>query len=132
VTFQQVQKYEKGQNRITAGRLRTVARLLEVPVSAFFEDDGGGEAVADGDSPLAFLRLPGAGELLHAYAGLTPEVHQIVLTLARDLAKTTGRGWCPRPGLCLTMTHRWPAQTCCWRRSPAACASRSCTAGSRC
>ena len=38
VTFQQVQKYEKGQNRVGAGRLREIARLLEVPVSAFFEE----------------------------------------------------------------------------------------------
>jgi transcriptional regulator with XRE-family HTH domain len=38
LTFQQVQKYEKGQNRVGAGRLREIARLLEVPVSAFFED----------------------------------------------------------------------------------------------
>jgi transcriptional regulator with XRE-family HTH domain len=39
VTFQQVQKYEKGANRVGAGRLSDVARALSVPVSYFFESD---------------------------------------------------------------------------------------------
>lgn len=38
VTFQQVQKYEKGSNRISASRLQGIARLLDVPVAYFFED----------------------------------------------------------------------------------------------
>src|SRR5215813_14082872 len=36
VTFQQVQKYEKGANRISAGRLQQVAEVLGVPVAYFF------------------------------------------------------------------------------------------------
>ena len=45
LTFQQVQKYEKGTNRIGAGRLHQIARILKVPVSFFFEGsprDGAG------------------------------------------------------------------------------------------
>jgi transcriptional regulator with XRE-family HTH domain len=38
LTFQQVQKYEKGHNRIGAGRLQQLAEILQVPVSFFFED----------------------------------------------------------------------------------------------
>ena len=38
LTFQQVQKYEKGTNRIGAGRLQRIAGILEVPVSTFFTD----------------------------------------------------------------------------------------------
>lgn len=38
VTFQQVQKYEKGANRIGASRLQEIAEILDVPVSFFFED----------------------------------------------------------------------------------------------
>lgn len=38
VTYQQVQKYERGLNRLTAGRLRQLADFLDVPVSYFFED----------------------------------------------------------------------------------------------
>src|SRR6202007_1933189 len=38
LTFQQVQKYEKGTNRIGASRLQQIAHILQVPVSFFFED----------------------------------------------------------------------------------------------
>ena len=37
LTFQQVQKYEKGTNRIGASRLQQIAQILQVPVSFFFE-----------------------------------------------------------------------------------------------
>ncbi len=38
LTFQQLQKYEKGSNRIGASRLQQLAEILEVPASFFFED----------------------------------------------------------------------------------------------
>lgn len=38
ITFQQVQKYEKGTNRIGASRLQSIATVLGVPISFFFED----------------------------------------------------------------------------------------------
>jgi transcriptional regulator with XRE-family HTH domain len=38
LTFQQVQKYEKGTNRVSASRLQQMAYILKVPVSFFFED----------------------------------------------------------------------------------------------
>jgi transcriptional regulator with XRE-family HTH domain len=37
LTFQQVQKYEKGSNRIGAGRLQHIAQILKIPVQSFFE-----------------------------------------------------------------------------------------------
>jgi transcriptional regulator with XRE-family HTH domain len=37
LTFQQVQKYEKGANRIGAGRLQQIAQILQMPVGSFFE-----------------------------------------------------------------------------------------------
>src|SRR5438105_13563521 len=40
VTFQQVQKYEKGVNRIGAGRLQRISEALEVPISFFFGGPG--------------------------------------------------------------------------------------------
>jgi transcriptional regulator with XRE-family HTH domain len=43
VTFQQVQKYEKGSNRVGASRLSDAAKVLSVPVSFFFENDAGCE-----------------------------------------------------------------------------------------
>ncbi len=41
LTFQQVQKYEKGANRIGASRLQQISSILQVPVSFFFEDQPG-------------------------------------------------------------------------------------------
>jgi transcriptional regulator with XRE-family HTH domain len=55
LTFQQVQKYEKGTNRIGASRLQQIANIMKVPVSFFFEGapnmpghSGMGEAVSPG------------------------------------------------------------------------------------
>ena len=41
ITFQQIQKYEKGANRIGASRLQEIARVLNTPVAFFFEDAPG-------------------------------------------------------------------------------------------
>ncbi|MFK0207709.1 helix-turn-helix domain-containing protein [Agrobacterium sp. NPDC090283] len=38
ITFQQIQKYERGMNRVGASRLQLIANILDVPVSFFFED----------------------------------------------------------------------------------------------
>jgi len=55
ITFQQVQKYEKGVNRISASRLQQVCHILEVPVSFFFEHAPGpashGQGFAEAPSP---------------------------------------------------------------------------------
>ena len=48
ITFQQIQKYEKGTNRIGASRLQHIATVLEVPVSFFFEDAPGTPQEAQG------------------------------------------------------------------------------------
>jgi transcriptional regulator with XRE-family HTH domain len=42
VTFQQVQKYEKGVNRVSGGRLQRLAEVLNVPVGYFFDEVGTG------------------------------------------------------------------------------------------
>ena len=46
LTFQQVQKYEKGANRIGASRLFAISKILEVPVEFFFQDMP--DSIADG------------------------------------------------------------------------------------
>src|SRR3954470_2616600 len=72
VTFQQVQKYEKGVNRVGAGRLTKIAKVLGVPVSSFFvADDAGARSNGDASSsPLKLLSVPGALRLLRAYGQL--------------------------------------------------------------
>jgi transcriptional regulator with XRE-family HTH domain len=74
VTFQQVQKYEKGVNRVGAGRLTKIAEVLGVSVSTFFS----GKEVLDSEqgkqageaSPLKLLTVSGAFRLLRAYADI--------------------------------------------------------------
>jgi transcriptional regulator with XRE-family HTH domain len=53
LTFQQVQKYEKGTNRIGASRLQQIAQILQVPVSFFFEGapNPPGKAGIQGEAP---------------------------------------------------------------------------------
>jgi transcriptional regulator with XRE-family HTH domain len=46
ITFQQIQKYEKGTNRVGASRLQAIASILGVPVAFFFEDVPGQDGVA--------------------------------------------------------------------------------------
>lgn len=48
ITFQQIQKYEKGTNRIGASRMQAIARVLSAPVAFFFED-APGQAPVDGE-----------------------------------------------------------------------------------
>jgi transcriptional regulator with XRE-family HTH domain len=48
ITFQQIQKYEKGTNRVGASRLQAISSILGVPVSFFFEDAPGQGSVASG------------------------------------------------------------------------------------
>jgi transcriptional regulator with XRE-family HTH domain len=53
VTFQQVQKYESGTNRMSASRLQEAAHVLQVPIPFFFEDapNVSGQANIDGNTP---------------------------------------------------------------------------------
>lgn len=74
VTFQQVQKYEKGVNRVGAGRLTKIAEVLGVPVGTFFAGkellDSEQNKDADASSPLKLLTVSGAFRLLRAYADI--------------------------------------------------------------
>ena len=50
LTFQQVQKYEKGTNRVGASRIQQISEILQVPVSFFLEGGPSGTASAEGYS----------------------------------------------------------------------------------
>src|SRR6202161_1749708 len=57
VTFQQIQKYEKGTNRVGSGRLYQIAAIFEVPITAFFKGIKK-SSVTRRSSPLALLDDP--------------------------------------------------------------------------
>ena len=84
VSFQQVQKYETGKNRVGAGRLQAIADRLGVPVSSFFEP----EPEAASDSGPALLRVSGAVELLRAYNQIGDEqMRRDVLSVVKSAAR---------------------------------------------
>ena len=96
LTFQQVQKYEKGVNRIGAGRLFEIARILGVPIQYFYESVteqlASTPGFAERDSqPVLELVSSGDGlQLSLAYMRIKdPKVRKRVLDLVKSLAEDT-------------------------------------------
>lgn len=98
LTFQQVQKYEKGTNRISASRLFELARALEVPVQYFYEgldepDRIPTDGFEEGEGVSPYLEFVSSGEGIE----LNRMIMQIadknkrrqMLTVIRDLASLT-------------------------------------------
>jgi len=89
VTFQQIQKYEKGTNRVGAGRLTNIARVLNVPVGSFFDGREAIDQVAQQglESPLAAMAQPYAYRLLRAYATISdPELRESIVDFVERTA----------------------------------------------
>jgi len=85
VTFQQVQKYEKGTNRIGAGRLQRIAEVFNVPISVFFS----GSESADVPSSKLFELIDTAASLrlLRAYSRIRdPQIQQALTRLTEKIA----------------------------------------------
>ena len=68
VTFQQIQKYERGANRVSASMLSRIAAALDAPVAEMFGEAGGASGAVDEVAEL--LSEPGALEWLRAYTAL--------------------------------------------------------------
>jgi transcriptional regulator with XRE-family HTH domain len=102
LTFQQVQKYERGANRIGSSRLFDLARVLDVPVSYFFEDmsadtaartpsriKGLGEAKAGAIEPDPMVKRETL-ELVRAYYRIgDPAIRKRLFELTKSLANAT-------------------------------------------
>ena len=98
ITFQQVQKYEKASNKISAGRLYRLSQILDVPVSFFFDDMEGvatpsrSLAASMGDSMAADQNIVSRREtleLIKAYYAVNDEkLRKEVLSLVRRMAET--------------------------------------------
>lgn len=93
LTFQQVQKYEKGINRIGAGRLFEVSEILGVPISFFYEDveprvKAGGFAEDEEPPPVMEFLSSGEGlQLSLAFMRIKDaKVRRRILELVRALA----------------------------------------------
>jgi transcriptional regulator with XRE-family HTH domain len=87
VTFQQVQKYEKGANRISAGRLQRIAEVLGVPVAHFFAAPDAKSASSGAGPEVELLQTEGALRLARAYARIKePGVRLHLLRLTEAIA----------------------------------------------
>jgi transcriptional regulator with XRE-family HTH domain len=85
VTFQQVQKYEKGTNRIGASRLSQIATALDISVAELFEPSNG--KTSEIDSPFKLLAEPGALRVLKAYVRTAdPAVRRAIVNLIEGIA----------------------------------------------
>jgi transcriptional regulator with XRE-family HTH domain len=96
ITFQQVQKYEKGANRISASRLQQIAAILSVPVSFFFEGAPGtpsdaADAIQPADSVVDFISSPEGIQLNKALAGIKDNnLRRVVVNLVKAMAGEEG------------------------------------------
>jgi transcriptional regulator with XRE-family HTH domain len=85
ITFQQVQKYEKGSNRVGTGRLQAIAEILGVPVSAFYEDKGSNGAASPAVADL--VEASSATRLLRSYTQIAdPKIKQALVVPAESMA----------------------------------------------
>ena len=98
LTFQQVQKYEKGANRIGASRLYDIATILSVPVSYFFDDlqgdhgvkrtngHGASTDIDAGPYMMEFVSSAEGFQLVRAFTKITdPRVRKRMLELVKSL-----------------------------------------------
>ena len=94
ITFQQVQKYEKGVNRIGASRLQHIATALDVPVTFFFDDADAGKRANNSKrevESLLFLDSSFSLRLLRAYSAVKDQaVQRQFVTLIESIAEAEG------------------------------------------
>ena len=90
VSFQQIQKYENGANRISFSRLVQIARALKCRVTDLMDvlDTPAGEGEAEMEL-LGRMRTPGAMELLNAFEKLPPESRSSLLGFLRSLSASS-------------------------------------------
>jgi transcriptional regulator with XRE-family HTH domain len=91
LTFQQVQKYEKGANRMGSSRLQQVADVLGVAVPFFFEGAGGGLYQPDASAPSPvyiddFVASEEGLRLAKAFMRLRPAVRRRIVDLVNEVA----------------------------------------------
>jgi transcriptional regulator with XRE-family HTH domain len=90
VTFQQIQKYEKGANRVAAGRLQRVAEALEVPITFFYAGNTETNEAPETDTVdvgLGFLETAGAVRLVRAFSRIQdPEMRRALVELTEKIA----------------------------------------------
>lgn len=120
LTFQQVQKYERGANRVSASKLYDIAAALRTPIAWFFEGlpapedslpsrptagQAAGQTVSRRlvdmvDDGMAAFLMTGTGPALARQWPRVPRAHQVpIAALVRELAGAAAEGAAGHPGL---------------------------------
>jgi transcriptional regulator with XRE-family HTH domain len=102
LTFQQVQKYEAGANRVSASRLSATADILGVSISYFFGDLPTDNADISAEESLLRERMerPETIELVRLYYAISdPTVRHQFLELVKAVAHSAGLGRTPQPAV---------------------------------
>ena len=87
VTFQQVQKYERGTNRVGASRLTQIATALSVPITAFFEGVKQSPTTEAGNMPLDLIADAQALKLAQAFADISDaELRRTIVQFVKQIA----------------------------------------------
>ena len=93
LTFQQVQKYEKGTNRVSAGRLQRIAELLNVPIVFFYSGMGVRTKKHEAhNAGIALVQTKGAMRLLRSYADIPSRTTKYALVVLAESLRNKGRG----------------------------------------
>jgi transcriptional regulator with XRE-family HTH domain len=90
LTFQQVQKYEKGTNRVGAGRLQRIAEIFDVPMTFFFDGVPGvksSDGVRYTNATTKLLSMPDGFALAQAFVAIPdPQIRRRIVDLTRTIA----------------------------------------------
>ena len=100
LTFQQVQKYEKGMNRISAGRLFQLSKILEVPVAYFYEnlaDQTANYALSDNEQEsfvsTDLMQNKETLDLIRLYYSISdPNMRKDIFRFIKSMAERAQRG----------------------------------------
>jgi transcriptional regulator with XRE-family HTH domain len=98
VSFQQIQKYERGDNRVSSGRLQQIADMLETTVAFFYEGQPGKHGGGDTSAMVAFMSSRDGAAIAEAFNRLPARgkirrtVRDLVISIASGHKSVTLRG----------------------------------------
>lgn len=87
ISFQQIQKYERGANRVSAGRLQKIAGMLDTPITFFY-----GTKKQHQDDGLALIQSKGAMRLLRAFAEISSGTTKHALVMLAEAVRDRDAG----------------------------------------
>ncbi|MGZ3272415.1 MAG: helix-turn-helix domain-containing protein [Caulobacteraceae bacterium] len=88
LTFQQVQKYERGSNRVSASKMWEICRFLSIPIGALYDGlDTLGLQAGDHETAahVRMVQLPGGPELAQTFVAMPDDARKSLLSVAKAI-----------------------------------------------